>query len=498
MRKPNVLTHPADENGDGPGLRFQRSMRRVALTALGLMVLLALGPAGPARAATIEVTTEVDVVNEFDGEISLREAILMANAEPGSEILFSGNHVLTNEVLPPITADGTALHGVGGARIDGTHVSEDDPDFPCFDPTGPVRGPAGIEIAASRFTLENVHISGFLVGLLVLAADDALSNIEITGNTFQGPGMDAIRLMASGNAASLDRVMVADNTIQGSEESPLAEGVVVAADWFSSGSFIQRVQIKDNAILDLSPMPFCPPFVDSLPAVGVAGGSFGQEIFGNSVELEASGNTIRNSGTPGGPALSLVGSGFDCGTGFGNEAHASWEENTVENYENVTIVFGSLFANGGTAFVSLEDNVGESLTGAGVSVIGGLGDAPGDPPAQCTPEPFPGTGAFGTAEVEAEDNVFRAAPGLPPFVSPVTLFGGLPLGNSVALSISGGAFRDFTAGPFVLDAFFPLLGNTVVYTQEDVEFINTPDTITVIQNDPKSTVTVNVDGDDDD
>jgi hypothetical protein len=472
MTKPNVLTHPADQNGDGPGPRFQRSICLVALTALGLVALLTLGPAGPARAGTIEVTTTADVVNEFDGEISLREAILMANAEPGSEVLFSGTHVLTIGMLPPITADRTTLRGVGDAGIDGTIVSNG-PDFPCFDPTGPVRGPAGIEIAASRFTLEGVDISGFLVGVVVLADGVFLSKIEITGNSFQGPGMDAMRLAASGGG-SLDRVMVAENNIQG-----LTEGIVVVADWFSTGAIIHRVEIVDTVILDLAPLPFCPSFVGSLSPVGVVVGSFGAQIFGNSVELEGSRNTIRNSGTPGATALSVVGSGFDGGMGFGNEAHVSWDDNSVENYESVANVFGSLFANGGTAFLSAKDNVGEWLAGSGLLVIGGQG-------------------AAGTAEVEAENNLFRAAPGLPPGFSPITLIGGFGLGNFAALSVSDGAFRDFPAGPLVLDTFFVSEPNTVVYTQEEVDFINTPDTITVIQQDPTSTVTVNVEPEDDD
>ena len=369
---------------------------------LGLIVLAALGAANLAQAGTIEVTTEVDVVAN-DGEISLREAILMANAEPGSEILFSGNHVLTTGVLPPITADRTTLQGVGDARIDGTNVS---PAVPCFDPTGPVRGPAGIEIAASEFTLNGVDISGFQVGVLVLADGVSLSEIKIKDNSVHGPGKDGIRLAVS-DGGSLDGVMVAENTIQG-----LNGGVIVAAEWFSTGAIIQDVEIEDNVILDLVLLPFCPPFISRpLDAVGVLAGSVGEEIFDNFVELEGSGNTIRNSGTPGTAALTLLGGGFDCGKGFGNVVHASWHDNTVENYDSVAQVFGSFFANGGSAFLSLEDNVGKSLTASGVFVIGGVGNPPGAPSAQCNlaPGDFFGTGAAGTASVEAEDNVFRAA-----------------------------------------------------------------------------------------
>ncbi len=226
----------------------------------------------------------------------------------------------------------------------------------------------------------------------------------------------------------------------------------------------------------------------------------GAEIFDNFVELEGSGNTIRNSGTPGTSALTLLGGGFDCGKGFGNVVHASWHDNTVENYDSVAQVFGSFFANGGSAFLSLEDNVGKSLTASGVFVTGGVGNPPGAPSAQCNlaPGDFFGTGAAGTASVEAEDNVFRAAAVLPPFVSPISLIGGSGFGNVAALSISGGAFQDFPAGPLVLDTFFVFQPNTVVYEQGDVDFINTPDTVTVIQQDPNSTVTVNVEPDDND
>ena len=264
---------------------------------------------------------------------------------------------------------------------------------------------------------------------------------------------------------------------------------------------VQNVEIEDNVILDLVLLPFCPPFISRpLDAVGVLAGSVGEEIFDNFVELEGSGNTIRNSGTPGTSALTLLGGGFDCGKGFGNVVHASWHDNTVENYDSVAQVFGSFFANGGSAFLSLDENVGKSLTASGVLVIGGVGDPPGAPPAECNlaPGDFFGTGADGTADVESEDNVFRAAAGLLPFVSPVTLLGGSGLGNFAALSIDDDAFRDFPAGPFVLDTFFVFQPNTVVYEQEDIDFINTPNTVTVIQQDPNSTVTVNVEPDDDD
>ena len=58
-------------------------MRRVVLSAvLSLLaaLLVAVGQAGPAQAATISVTTTADVVNGADGVISLREAITSANA----------------------------------------------------------------------------------------------------------------------------------------------------------------------------------------------------------------------------------------------------------------------------------------------------------------------------------------------------------------------------------------------------------------------------------
>ena len=72
-----------------------RRMRRIGCAAAASLLgaaVAALGVAGPAYAATVNVTTASDVVNAADGVTSLREAISAANAavEPTTIVLVAG------------------------------------------------------------------------------------------------------------------------------------------------------------------------------------------------------------------------------------------------------------------------------------------------------------------------------------------------------------------------------------------------------------------------
>ena len=77
--------------------------------------------------AEYQVTTNLDVVNGGDGVLSLREAIIAANADPGSTITFAASLAnqtitLTLGALPAITTD-TSIDGAA-LDVDGNPVSQ--------------------------------------------------------------------------------------------------------------------------------------------------------------------------------------------------------------------------------------------------------------------------------------------------------------------------------------------------------------------------------------
>src|SRR5438046_171489 len=63
----------------------------LAVTALWVAIVF------QARGATYTVTTFSDVINAGDGVLSLREAVIAANANPGPDtiVLFAGTYTLT-------------------------------------------------------------------------------------------------------------------------------------------------------------------------------------------------------------------------------------------------------------------------------------------------------------------------------------------------------------------------------------------------------------------
>jgi hypothetical protein len=480
-------------------LRLRGFAGAVCLTALGVWV------SADARAGddddddegmTIVVSTTEDVVDAADGLISLREAIGIANAHPGSTIVLSGSHVPTaaNGVYPEITAEDTTIRGVGHAEIIGDEVSPS----PCFDDAKPVHGPWGLRVGASGFTLEGVEVRGFLVDVLVFAETTSLSGIDIQHNTFGGPAMDAVRVLA-GNDHTV-KAEVSHNAMRGTEDRPLTEGVSFTTDWGATGATVIG-EAEGNDIFDLSGLLFCNGSSKLDPSALVVG-NMGTGNFDSSASLSASGNTIVNSGGFGANAVSVVGQGFDCAFGSGGTAYASLSGNHIENYLTVVAAFGSLVANEGTAEVYIEENVGSWLQGNAIVLIAGVGDDPELPPPPCDidpgfdPECLFGKGCSGTVKVESEDNLFQAAPTIPPFTRTAFVTGGMPFSNSAALSMEGDVFVSYPAGAFLLESFFPVPGtplNAVLYEEEDVQG---PDGVTVIEFNPGA-VTVNIEGDED-
>lgn len=212
-------------------------MSRATLVVLALLAGLVAGPAG---ASTLVVTTTNDLVNGDtsspgalvqnpgpDG-ISLREAILAANAVPGPRTIafapaLAGQIVILSSPLPPISRDQVTLTGLTtgdgqpNITIDASHATG----------IGPT-----IWVGASSFTMTGmrfvfiphdhaVQIGGAHVG--IFTSSQRVANVDIRRNAFSHAAGTtdgfAISVKHSGvtpegltNNATISGVFIAENT----------------------------------------------------------------------------------------------------------------------------------------------------------------------------------------------------------------------------------------------------------------------------------------------
>jgi hypothetical protein len=174
-------------------------------------MVLALGLAGPAHAATFEVTSSRD-----DGPGSLRAAIKRANDAPGSRIvarLGTDSEILVERSLPAITADGTQLDGRGVT----------------------LREAEGCRREAGQRGCD---------GLVVRAADVVVRNVRIAGFTFDGIGVRGRRA----RGVRLEAVEAIDNLDDGVGVSEGATGVVVVRSLLMGNGF--RTKGKGLLVFD--------------------------------------------------------------------------------------------------------------------------------------------------------------------------------------------------------------------------------------------------------
>jgi hypothetical protein len=174
-------------------------------------VVLALGLAGPAHAATFEVTSSRD-----DGAGSLRAAIESANDAPGSRIvarLGADSEILVERSLPAITADGTHLDGRGVT----------------------LREAEGCRREAGQRGCD---------GLVVRAADVVVRNVRVAGFTFDGIGVRGRRA----RGVRLEAVGAVDNLDDGVGVSEGATGVVVVRSLLMGNGF--RTKGKGLLVFD--------------------------------------------------------------------------------------------------------------------------------------------------------------------------------------------------------------------------------------------------------
>jgi hypothetical protein len=148
-----------------------------ALLPLSLVIALA----GPAPAATLEVTSSRD-----EGPGTLRAAIEAANQSPGSRIvtrLGAGVEIVVGTALPAITAAGTRLDGAGVTLREGAG---------CRREAGQ-RGCDGLVVRAADVVVRNVRVAGFTFDGIAVRGRDArrvqLDSIEAIDNLDDGVGV---------------------------------------------------------------------------------------------------------------------------------------------------------------------------------------------------------------------------------------------------------------------------------------------------------------------
>ena len=215
----NFCGRPGSSHLHFPITPVRKSPRR-ALSGLGIVIvfLLVFGMAylpsvvwpGKALAAgTYTVTLATDTSAPLGTSGDLRYAMIQANADPGSDIVFnipgSGTHEIfidSSYDLPPITAAGTHIHGyTQGIAADGPISSR----TILIQINGNAKRDTGISIGANNCIVEGLSILGFknsCVGVGAGTGNIVRSNYLGTttnGSTVSGTKpSDGINISASG------------------------------------------------------------------------------------------------------------------------------------------------------------------------------------------------------------------------------------------------------------------------------------------------------------
>lgn len=287
------VSDAVDSSGFGEGRRFLGS-RNVSTDAAGNASFTAIGSPSGVTSREVITATATDTVtgdtSEFSagvvvastttvtntndsGDGSLRQAILNANANPGTDVIDfaipgSGVHVIhLSSVLPTITdtvtIDGyTQLGASANTLVDGSDavilVQLDGSAF------GDLSLNAGLAICASASTVRGLSIGGFNAGIAVAQNDQtpcasAPSSVAIEGN-FIGVAPDGIT--ARPNVGNAGIVVSASTSARIGGTSPAQRNVV-------SGNATQGII--------------------------VVGGATGMAIDGNYIGTDASGTQARGN-----------------------------------------------------------------------------------------------------------------------------------------------------------------------------------------------------------
>src|SRR5262245_46970822 len=203
--------------------------------------------------ATFTVTTPLDVVNANDGQLSLREAITAANANPGADaiVLPAGIFKIASETADDTNVagdfdvhDSTLFQGAGAGTtiIDGQQIAR------VFDVLG--TAPGSITVTFQGLTVRNGRaLNGGGAGIRVGNANLVVQDCFVTGNRTarNGGGISNDALPGTGNV-TLVRSTIARNVASvGGGLSVQADGVGQGSVLIVNNSTIQRNLAESGA-----------------------------------------------------------------------------------------------------------------------------------------------------------------------------------------------------------------------------------------------------------
>lgn len=266
----------------------------------------------------IEVTTGAD-----DGPGSLRQAIIAANAAPGSTITFSPAVTLVSLESELLITENMTIIGNGSSLLEVTRATAD--LFRIFSIIG---NPDAIAVSITEMTISN----GFDPtanggGIIAINATLNLEDVIITGNLASNGG----GIFASGSTISLSNSVVSDNSssigggINSSSSTLTLNNSSVTGNTSSTGGGI--FVTSSTASLVNSTIS------GNLAATGTGGGI----LSSNSSSLSIESSTISNntSETTGGGITANLGSSL--------------------SISNSTISTNNTIGNGGGIFLSIEN-----------------------------------------------------------------------------------------------------------------------------------------------
>lgn len=327
-----------------------RSRLRPVLRLAALVVVLVAGLSGSARAATFAVTNLGDATpaGACDGDCTLREAVIAANAAAGDDaiVLPAGTITLaeaTTNTATPATGDLDLTPGsritVTGAGAGATVVDGGDKDR-IFEVQG-----GGAALTLRDLTLRNGRGDGS--GVRVSAAGGGASSLDAARTTFSGHVDDstAVAVEQSGTAAIADATF-ADNGAPVALPAASPSGAAISAQQTATLSVTRTTFSRNRASANGGAVAVSNDAKASISASVFEGGetgSYGGALFvQNAAQVTVSGSRFTgNVAKDGGGAvivwnqsrLDITGSTFagnSAGNGLGGGgAIGIWNQVTV-------------------------------------------------------------------------------------------------------------------------------------------------------------------------
>ncbi|MGA2499299.1 MAG: right-handed parallel beta-helix repeat-containing protein, partial [Tepidisphaeraceae bacterium] len=287
--------------------------------------------------STFQVTSTADA-----GPGSLRQAILAANANPGSDIIKFNlgttlQHIVLNSALPditdPLTIDATQTGQTGGPLVS----LEGDGTFAAFTIDTSTTGDRGTT------TIKGFSITGFYTGIVANTPVDIENNV-IGGNYYDGIDINDIR---TGETSSISGNFIGTDAAGSTALSNFVTGIVVA---------------NSPGVLTISGNVIANNYGDGVDInnssnVNLTGNHIGTDAAGVSSSLGNQGNDVT------------IGSGSSGNTISGNTIIGSWGDGVLVDVDAGT--GNKITGNYIGTNASGNQGLGNSGNGITVKVTGG-------------------------------------------------------------------------------------------------------------------------------